>query len=441
MSRCSQTGRVTGANRPTTAIAAVPSTSDADKLGIEMPACAEGEGDRGRGLFATGDSPDVPMVKTPLAVTVCVPEQVGPGASQECVDAVRSLYEKWNDRLGVSPPESIVDFLVQGEMPKDLRVAVALVWCTKVVPAWRAYRTETVPEAFDSLYLASEDELEALQDKTIQRMAIGSAANYAAGWEQLKGNYPEVVTALKEAYSNAVDELVDDFTWARACAHTRAMSGKLGNGQCAFVVPGVDLANHSFTPNTKFEVAADEESFQLVWDMEWSTTAGKRAEPSPPKPNDEVLICYGERMPNALLMLHYGFLDPSNPKDQLPMDVMIPDARKINSGTVAKAGKALSDSNDEKAEWAARQMMQMADPSGSGDAQSDIDAIDAMRSASNTLLSSFPTSVKEDQRLLDSGDTITARMEMIVRYRLLQKQNILAFMRFLDTAEAEMGKA
>jgi hypothetical protein len=32
-------------------------------------------------------------------------------------------------------------------------------------------------------------------------------------------------------------------------------------------------------------------------------------------------------------------------------------------------------------------------------------------------------------------------MEMIVRYRLLQKQNILAFMRFLDTAEAEMGKA
>ena len=126
MSRCSQTGRVTGANRPTTAIAAVPSTSDADKLGIEMPACAEGEGDRGRGLFATGDSPDVPMVKTPLAVTVCVPEQVGPGASQECVDAVRSLYEKWNDRLGVSPPESIVDFLVQGEMPKDLRVAVAL---------------------------------------------------------------------------------------------------------------------------------------------------------------------------------------------------------------------------------------------------------------------------------------------------------------------------
>jgi hypothetical protein len=37
----------------------------------------------------------------------------------------------------------------------------------------------------------------------------------------------------------------------------------------------------------------------------------------------------GERMPNALLMLHYGFLDPGNPNDRLPMEVMIPGARKI----------------------------------------------------------------------------------------------------------------
>jgi hypothetical protein len=33
---------------------------------------------------------------------------------------------------------------------------------------------------------------------------------------------------------------------------------------------------------------------------------------------------------------------------------------------------------------------------------------------------------------------MTARMEMCVRYRLMQKQNIQAFVRFLDTLEEEV---
>ena len=434
----SSRGSGRGDARATTAAAA--STSDADALGIAFPSCAPGEGARGRGLFVTGEDPAVPLVRTPLSVTVCVPEAVGPAASDACVDAVRALYAGWQEALGVAPPEPVVDFLTRGEAPKDLRVAVALVWATRAVPAWRAYRKETVPDAFDALYLASEDELEALQDETIRRMAVGSGANYAAGWGSLRCDHPEVVRALESIENDASSvSLEDDFVWARACAHTRAMSGTLGGGACAFVVPGVDLANHSFEPNAAFAVSEDATSFQLTWDMEHSTTFGKRSTPVPPKRGDEVLICYGARMPNALLMLHYGFLDPGNPNDQLPMECLLPGARIVRSKSVARAGKRLSDEKDARAEWAARQMMTMANPrDDAGDVQSDLRCVGAMRDAANQTLDAFPTAAAEDEALLAEGAPgMTSRMEMCVRYRLLQKRNIEAFVRFLDTLEEE----
>ena len=434
----SSRGSGRGDARATTAAAA--STSDADALGIAFPSCAPGEGARGRGLFVTGEDPAVPLVQTPLSVTVCVPEAVGPAASDACVDAVRALYAGWQEALGVAPPEPVVDFLTRGEAPKDLRVAVALVWATRAVPAWRAYRKETVPDAFDALYLASEDELEALQDETIRRMAVGSGANYAAGWGSLRSDHPEVVRALESIENDASSvSLEDDFVWARACAHTRAMSGTLGGGACAFVVPGVDLANHSFEPNAAFAVSEDATSFQLTWDMEHSTTFGKRSTPVPPKRGDEVLICYGARMPNALLMLHYGFLDPGNPNDQLPMECLLPGARIVRSKSVARAGKRLSDEKDARAEWAARQMMTMSNPTESaGDAQSDLRCVAAMRDAANAALDAFPTAAADDEAALaDGARDMTARMEMCVRYRLLQKRNIEAFVRFLDTLEEE----
>ena len=437
----SSRGSGRGDARATTAAAA--STSDADALGIAFPSCAPGEGARGRGLFVTGEDPAVPLVRTPLSVTVCVPEAVGPAASDACVDAVRALYAGWEEALGVAPPEPVVEFLTRGEAPKDLRVAVALAWATRAVPAWRAYRRETVPAAFDALYLASEDELEALQDETVARMAVGSGANYAAGWGQLRSNHPEVVRALESIENDDDDDALsveEDFTWARACAHTRAMSGTLGGGACAFVVPGVDLANHSFEPNTVFSVSADAKAFELTWDTEHSTNFGKRSAPAPPKRGDEVLICYGARMPNALLMLHYGFLDPTNPNDQLPMECLLPGARIIRSGVVARAGKRLSDEKDARAEWAARQMMTMSNPTESaGDAQSDLRCVAAMRDAANAALDAFPTAAADDEAALaDGARDMTARMEMCVRYRLMQKRNIQAFVRFLDTLEEEV---
>jgi hypothetical protein len=123
-------------------------------------------------------------------------EAVGPDAPTACADAVRAMYAQWGESLGVAPPAPLVDFLVAGEMPKDLRIAVALMWAKRHVPAWSDYGANVMPQSYESLYLASEDELEALQDETVKRMAVGSRMNYAAGWKALNDTYPEVVAAL-----------------------------------------------------------------------------------------------------------------------------------------------------------------------------------------------------------------------------------------------------
>lgn len=380
----------------------------------------------------------MPVVRTPIDVTLCVPELVGPDAPAECADGVRAMYKAWSASLDVDVPEPIVDFLCHAECPKDLRMAAALMWARRHVPRWRAYADDVMPTSYTSLYLATDEELEALQDENVRRMAMGSKANYAAGWEMIKTQHPRVADAIDGSVDDQIAATQEEFDWARATAHTRAMSGKVAGGPCAFIVPGVDLANHSFAPNCEYGVSGDGGSFQLTWD----TTATREMPKGPPLPEsgDEVLICYGARMPNALLMLHYGFMDPENPNEQLPMECMIPGARKIRSSAVSAAGKALSDEGDERAEWAARCMLAMADPTGAGDDASDAACVAEMDAAAEAILDGFPTTEEEDRALVEAGG-MSPRMEMCVRYRMLQKQNVTAFRRFLEAVTREANEA
>ena len=249
----------------------------------------------------------------------------------------------------------------------------------------------------------------------------------------IKTQHPRVADAIDGSVDDQIAATQEEFDWARATAHTRAMSGKVAGGPCAFIVPGVDLANHSFAPNCEYGVSGDGGSFQLTWD----TTATREMPKGPPLPEsgDEVLICYGARMPNALLMLHYGFMDPENPNEQLPMECMIPGARKIRAKTVSAAGRAFAEEGDTKAEWAARQMMQMANPvDDSADKAADLECIGAMRGAADAKLASFPTTAEEDEALL-SAEELGERMSMCVEYRLSVKRNVEAFSRFLAKME------
>lgn len=206
-------------------------------LAIEYPASAPGDGDRGRGLFTTSSDVSAPLVRTPLSVVLCVPEATGPAANAACADAVRAMYAGWTDVLGRSPPPAVVDFVVAAEAPKDLRIAIALMYAKRHVPAWAAYASDVMPRAYESLYLATEDELRELQDEGVARMAAGSKANYAAGWTHVLENHPDVVDALNAEGGGSVgcDATQEEFDWARATAHTRAMGAPVKNQPCAFI--------------------------------------------------------------------------------------------------------------------------------------------------------------------------------------------------------------
>ena len=52
----------------------------------------------------------------------------------------------------------------------------------------------------------------------------------------------------------------------------------------------------------------------------------------------------------------------------------------------------------------------------------------------------FPTTEEEDRALVEAGG-MSPRMEMCVRYRMLQKQNVTAFRRFLEAVTREAKKA
>ena len=402
-------------------------------------------------LTTLSKSQDVPLTSTPLNVCACVPEDVmNSGASNSQLspsqrDRMRSFYMEWTHGLGIETvPENLVKFATECPMPKDMRIAVIVAWLTKNSEEWKTYKRETLPKTYDSLYLANEEELQELQDVSVMNMAKGSAKMYEAQMDQL----------LKEPLFNAegVKDMieVEDLHWARSVAHTRAMSGKLsvdGEGvfSCAFVVPGADLTNHRTVPNSNYGVSADGLRYELKWKSKNSAEEEKEGLPPPPeeerepKEGLEMFICYGARHPNALLALHYGFVDDTNPNDRIPMECVMPGMRKAPFKVVNKAVIALKEKGDDRAAWAGSQLLAVSKRSPEGVANEiadkekvDPEIVEQMKKATVAALSQFPTTLEEDENI--PFDAIeSSRMQVAISYRIAQKRHLHAYQRFLDT--------
>ena len=419
--------------------------------GVEFPGSYLATGKFGRGLFSNGSSQDVPLTSTPLNVCACVPEDVISSSSSNSKlspsqrDRVREFYREWMNGLGIpSIPENLIKFATECPMPKDMRIAVIVAWLTKNSEEWKMYKRETLPKTYDSLYLANEKELEELQDVSVMNMAKGSAKMYEAQMEQL----------LKEPLFNSegVKDMieVEDLQWARSVAHTRAMSGKLivdgeGSFPCAFVVPGADLTNHRTVPNSNYGVSEDGLRYELKWRS--SELAEEEEEGLPPVPEEErkpkegleMFISYGVRHPNALLALHYGFVDDTNPNDRIPMECVVPGMRKVPFKVVMKAVVALKENGDDRAAWAGSQLLavSMRSPEGVPNEIADQEKVDPeiveqMKKATVAALSQFPTTLEDDEKI-ETGAIKSSRMQVAISYRIAQKRHLHAYQRFLDT--------
>ena len=389
-----------------------------------------GEGAFGRGLFATGEGGT--LARLPLARALCAPAAVRAADDDDNAkddEAIRNIYlAGWVENFGATMPGCVLDFMTRAPFAKDVRLTAGLAWAVANVDAWRQYGEDVVPREFDSMYLANEEELEALQDAQIRVMAERSRAGYAATWAAAMEAHPDVARELATIDAQRIE-------WCRSWVHTRAISGKVGDTECAFLAPTIDLANHRVESTAKYGVSDDGASFELTWNEH-------SAEGPTPVKGTEVFISYGDRMNNALLMLHYGFIDDNNRNERLPMEFIAPGARKVSADRVLEAMRALEAQGDAKAAWAASNMMMMAarGPPPGTDAPAppptDASVIAAMRDAVHAYAAQSgqnATTAEHDQALLSSsGDALSPRMSLAVRYRLAQKHNAAAFLRFLD---------
>ena len=152
-----------------------------------------------------------------------------------------------------------------------------------------------------------------------------------------------------------------------------------------------------------------------------------------------MFISYGVRHPNALLALHYGFVDDTNPNDRIPMECVVPGMRKVPFKVVMKAVVALKENGDDRAAWAGSQLLavSMRSPEGVPNEIADQEKVDPeiveqMKKATVAALSQFPTTLEDDEKI-ETGAIKSSRMQVAISYRIAQKRHLHAYQRFLDT--------
>ncbi|KAL3138967.1 hypothetical protein ABBQ32_005776 [Trebouxia sp. C0010 RCD-2024] len=111
-----------------------------------------------------------------------------------------------------------------------------------------------------------------------------------------------------------------DFDWAVAVLHSRCFV--FGRSSTHMVVPGVDMANHSFTPNAAVRCDHSPGACQGTAALEEVCPPGPLqpavfqllAGPHGTRENEEVTISYGD-WPNDVFLLFFGFLPDNNQHD------------------------------------------------------------------------------------------------------------------------------
>lgn len=104
----------------------------------------------------------------------------------------------------------------------------------------------------------------------------------------------------RDPYGGAIVD-VNALGWGLGVVTSRAFRTR-GPSHPASMLPLIDMANHSFTPNTEVKPAGDGKLALL---------AKKKI-----KAGEEILLSYGQ-LPNDFLLLDYGFLVDNNPFDRV----------------------------------------------------------------------------------------------------------------------------
>ncbi|KAK9115645.1 hypothetical protein Sjap_014592 [Stephania japonica] len=318
------------------------------------------------------------------------------------------------------------------EVDWDLRLACLLLFSFDVEGNfWKLYG-DFLPDKEDcpSLLLATEEDLLELQDENLasimriqQRRALGF-------WE--KNWHSAAPLKIKRLARDS-----DRFMWAVSIAQSRRINWQMRIGALVqdanMLIPYADMLNHSFKPNCFLHWRHKDRMLEVMVNAGQLISKG-----------EEMTINYMNGMKNVALMQQYGFSSSENPWDDIQFsgnarihldsflsvfDIAgLPEEYYHNSrlsnnvdgfidGAVIAAARTLPT-------WSERDVPPI--PSVERNAAREL------QEECRQILTEFPTTSDQDQKILDKMTQPRRTLEAAIKYRLHRKQFLKKVIKALD---------
>ncbi|KAI4332084.1 hypothetical protein L6164_017022 [Bauhinia variegata] len=303
----------------------------------------------------------------------------------------------------------------------DLRLACLLLYAFDHKDNfWQLYG-DFLPSADEctSLLLASEDELLELQDPSLASTMRNQQRRALEFWEKNWHNgAPLKIMRLARDPRR--------FLWAVGIAQSRCINMQMRIGalhqDANMLIPYGDMLNHSFQPNCFFHWRFKDRMLEVL------INAGQRI-----RKGDEMTVNYMSTQKNDMFMQRYGFSSSVNPWDviqfsgnaRIHLDSFLsvfnisglPEEYYHNS-RLSKVGDTFVDG---AVIAAARTLPTWSDGDVPPIPSVERKAVKELQEECQRMLAEYPTTSKQDQKLLDSSPEATRTLEAALKYRLHRK--------------------
>ncbi|KAL5578029.1 hypothetical protein UlMin_019728 [Ulmus minor] len=314
----------------------------------------------------------------------------------------------------------------------DLRLACLLLYAfDREDNFWQLY-SDFLPSAEEctSFLLASEEELSELQDANLAS-TMGEQQHRALEFWQ-KNWHNGVPLKIRRLAQDP-----ERFIWAVSIAQSRCINMQMRIGALVqdanMLIPYADMLNHSFQPNCFFHWRFKDRMLEVM------INAGQRI-----KKGDEMTINYMTGQQNNMFMQRYGFSSPVNPWDvigfsgnaRIHLDTFLSVFNISGLPEEYYHNSRLSNERDTFVDGAviaaARTLPTWSDGDVPPIPSMERKAVKELQEECKQMLAAFPTTSKQDRKLLDSMPEASRTLEAAIKYRLHRKLFVEKVMQALD---------
>ncbi|XP_057971509.1 protein PLASTID TRANSCRIPTIONALLY ACTIVE 14 isoform X3 [Malania oleifera] len=307
------------------------------------------------------------------------------------------------------------------EMDWDLRLACLLLFSFDVEGNfWQLYG-DFLPsvEECTSLLLAAEEDLLELQDQNLASTMREQRQRALEFWQ--KNWHSAAPLKIKRLARDP-----ERFIWAMSMAQSRCINMQIRIGaliqDTSMLTPYADMLNHSFQPNCFLHWRFKDRMLEVM------INAGQ-----PIKKGEEMTINYMKGHKNNVFMQRYGFSSPVNPWD----DIQFSGNAQIHLHSFLSVfnisglpeeyyhNSRLLDGVDNFVDGAVIAAARMLPSWSDGDVppipSMERKAVKKLQEECQQILSKFPTTSDQDQKILDSMPSSSRTLEAAIKYRLNRK--------------------